>query len=169
MEDAVDKGATVLTGATRLGPTMYAPTVLASVPSDAELHTEEVFGPVVYVEVVDSLDEATARANASTYGLNASVWAAPATGRRIAAQLECGTVNINEGYGPAWSAMDAPMGGWKRSGAGRRHGEHGMTKYTEPRNVTQTRWVNLVANDLPRERLADAAAAILRFGRSLLR
>ena len=52
-------------------------------------------------------------------------------------------MNINDGYAPAWSAMGAPMGGWKQSGAGRRHGEHGITKFTEPRNVTRMRGVTV--------------------------
>ncbi|OEY24304.1 succinic semialdehyde dehydrogenase [Corynebacterium sp. BCW_4722] len=169
VNDAVAKGARVLTGGHRTGPAFFEPTVLIDVPPSADLHTQEVFGPVVYVEVVESLAQAVKRANASDYGLNASVWAAPATARQLASQLQCGTVNINEGYAPAWSTMDAPMGGWKRSGTGRRHGEHGILKYTEPRNVTLTRGMNLVANGLPRAEFADAMAAALKWGRGLLR
>ncbi|MCP1387894.1 succinic semialdehyde dehydrogenase [Corynebacterium sp. TA-R-1] len=169
VRDAREHGATVLAGGNRIGSAMFEPTVLADVPPAAKLHREEVFGPVVYIEVVDSLEEAVRRANDTEYGLNASVWAAPRTARAIARRLEAGTVNINEGYAPAWSALDAPMGGWKRSGAGRRHGAHGITKFTEPRNVTETRGMNIMANGLPRERLADAAAAALKWGRDILR
>lgn len=143
MNDALAKGATALTGGRRTGPAFFEPTVLIDVPPDADLHSQEVFGPVVYVEVVDTLEEAVARANDTDYGLNSSVWAAPATARRLAGALESGTVNINEGYAPAWMALGAPMGGWKRSGMGRRHGEHGITKYTEPRNVTEMRWTTM--------------------------
>lgn len=143
VNDALAKGATALTGGRRTGPAFFEPTVLIDVPPDADLHSQEVFDPVVYVEVVDTLEEALARANDTDYGLNSSVWAAPATARRLAGALESGTVNINEGYAPAWMALGAPMGGWKRSGMGRRHGEHGITKYTEPRNVTEMRWTTM--------------------------
>ena len=172
VDDAVAKGATVLAGGKRLrelGDAFYAPTVLSNVPADADLYRDEVFGPVVYLEIVDSIEEAIAKANDSSYGLNSSVWAAPRTGREIARQLQTGTVNINEGYAPAWSALDAPMGGWKKSGTGRRHGEHGITKYTEPRNVTQTRWMNIMANQWPREQYANVLAQALKLGRDLLR
>jgi succinate-semialdehyde dehydrogenase/glutarate-semialdehyde dehydrogenase len=57
-------------------------------------------------------------------------------GRRIAAQLHSGTVNINEAYAAAWASKGAPMGGMKDSGVGRRHGREGIVKYTEPQNVT---------------------------------
>lgn len=172
VDDAVSRGATVLTGGRRLrelGETFFAPTVLTDVPVDADLHSQEVFGPVVYIEVVDSDDEAISRVNDTTYGLNSSVWASPATGRRIAARLETGTVNINEGYAPAWSAIDAPMGGWKKSGAGRRHGDHGLTKYTEPRNVTQTRFTTLMNNGIPRDTWANILGISLKLGRDILR
>ena len=115
------------------------------------------------------LDAAVDRANDTEYGLNASVWAAPRTARGVAERLHAGTVNINEGYAPAWSALDAPMGGWKKSGLGRRHGAHGLLKYTEQRNVTQTRFINLLANRLPRQKYADAMAAALQAGRRFLR
>ena len=143
VDDALAHGARALTGGHRTGETFFEPTILTDVPADAALYTQEVFGPVVYIEVVDSLDQAVEKANDTEYGLNASVWASAATGRRLAKRLEAGTVNINDGYAPAWSAMGAPMGGWKQSGAGRRHGEHGITKFTEPRNVTRMRGVTV--------------------------
>lgn len=172
VDDAVDKGATVLTGGRRLrelGDAFFAPTVLTDVPESAELYRAEVFGPVVYIEVVDSNEEAIERANDTTYGLNSSVWASPKTGRAIAEQLQTGTVNINEGYAPAWSAIDAPMGGWKKSGVGRRHGDGGLTKYTEQRNVTQTRLMSLMDNTVPRAQWAETLATMLRLGRDILR
>ena len=57
------------------------------------------------------------------------------TGRRVATQLQAGTVNVNEGYAAAWASIDAPMGGMKASGLGRRHGEYGILKYTEPQTI----------------------------------
>ena len=57
-------------------------------------------------------DEAVARANASEYGLNGSVWTSdPERGRRVAGRLRCGTVNVNEGFAATFGSLDAPMGG----------------------------------------------------------
>ncbi|WP_092151519.1 succinic semialdehyde dehydrogenase [Corynebacterium mycetoides] len=172
VQDAVSKGATVLTGGKRLpelGETFYAPTVLTDVPESADMYRNEVFGPVVYIEVVDSNEEAVRRANDTEYGLNSSVWAKPSTGKWLASQIEAGTVNINEGYAPSWTALDAPMGGWKNSGVGRRHGDVGITKYTESRNVTETRVMNVINNDLPSEMWSNVLATTLKLGRDIMR
>ncbi|MHA2787721.1 succinic semialdehyde dehydrogenase [Corynebacterium sp. S7] len=142
VEDAVSKGATVLAGGKRLpelGEAFYAPTVLIDVPESARLFSEEVFGPVVRIEVVRSHEEAIEKANDTEYGLNASIFGPSRTARAIASQLEAGTVNINEGYAAGWASLDAPMGGWKQSGAGRRHGDGGLLKYTEARTVADQR------------------------------
>ena len=80
VNDAVTRGATVLAGGRALpdlGEAFYAPTVLTNVAKRSKLYREEVFGPVVYVETVDSISEAIQRANDSEYGLNASVFADP--------------------------------------------------------------------------------------------
>ncbi|KAH8264761.1 hypothetical protein KR044_003552, partial [Drosophila immigrans] len=77
VDDAVDKGATVVTGGRArpdLGPYFYEPTVLTDVSDDVMLKREEVFGPVVYVERVSSHSEAVDKANDTDYGLNAAVW-----------------------------------------------------------------------------------------------
>ena len=142
VDAAVSKGAHVVCGGRArpdLGPLFYEPTILTDVPDDAELKRGEVFGPVVYVESVDTLEEGVARANDTDYGLNASVWAAPKTGWRIAPQIESGTVNINEGFVAAWGSTDAPMGGFKESGMGRRHGREGLLKFTESQNIAEQR------------------------------
>ena len=60
-------------------------------------------------------------------------------GRALAARIEAGTVNVNEGYAAAWASHDAPMGGMKDSGVGRRHGEKGILKYTESQTVATQR------------------------------
>ena len=86
VDDALSRGATLLTGGPRpdLGPSFLAPVLLANVPSEAKLYREEVFGPVAYIEIVNSETEAIAKANDSDYGLAASIFAKPATARRIA-------------------------------------------------------------------------------------
>lgn len=176
VDDAVAAGARVLTGGKRLidgahaRGAYYAPTVLTDVPASARLYREEVFGPVVYIESVPDEDTAIARANDTDYGLNASVWARASTGRRIASRLHAGTVNINEGYATAWIAMDAPMGGWKSSGVGRRHGDGGLLKYTEARTVALQRWTHATGPAaLDRENFAATAAWALRAFRDVLR
>jgi succinate-semialdehyde dehydrogenase/glutarate-semialdehyde dehydrogenase len=141
--DAVAKGATVLVGGRArpdLGPTFYEPTVLTGVTEEMAVCREETFGPVVSVYPVPDDDTAVARANDTEYGLNASVWSrGPLHGRRVAARLRAGTVNVNEGFIAAFSSYGAPMGGFGISGLGRRHGPDGLVKYTEPQTVAVQR------------------------------
>ncbi|MCH6471392.1 succinic semialdehyde dehydrogenase [Sinomonas terrae] len=144
LDDAVARGARVLAGgASRpdLGPSFFAPTVLTDVPEDAKLVREETFGPIVAIYPVASEDEAIARANDSELGLNASIWTTPSRGRALAERIEAGMVNVNEGYGAAWASHGAPMGGWKDSGVGRRHGDEGLLKYTEAQTIAVQRGV----------------------------
>jgi succinate-semialdehyde dehydrogenase/glutarate-semialdehyde dehydrogenase len=56
-------------------------------------------------------------------------------GKAIAERIQAGTVNVNDGYSSAWASLDAPMGGMKASGLGRRHGREGLLKYTESQTV----------------------------------
>ena len=141
------KGATVQAGGRRrpdLGPYFYEPTILTGVTPEMKLFAEETFGPVVAVYRFDSVDEAVERANATPYGLNASIWTRDtALGRRIATRLRCGTVNVNEAYAAAWASIDAPMGGFKESGLGRRHGAEGILKYTEAQTIAIQRGMPL--------------------------
>lgn len=143
VDDAVAKGATVLAGGTArpdIGPYFYEPTILDGVETPMSVCTEETFGPVVSVYRFSSDDEAVERANSTPYGLNSSVWTSDARrGREIAARLRTGTVNINEGYAPAYGSVQSPMGGMKDSGLGRRHGSEGILKYTEAQTVAQQR------------------------------
>jgi succinate-semialdehyde dehydrogenase/glutarate-semialdehyde dehydrogenase len=139
--DAVAKGATVLTGGKArpdLGPFCYEPTILTDVTPDMEVYAEETFGPVLSLYRVDSTEEAVAAANESRYGLNASIWSRH-HGAEVAARLRTGTVNINDGYAPAFGSHSAPMGGMKESGIGRRHGSAGLLKYTEAQTVADQR------------------------------
>jgi succinate-semialdehyde dehydrogenase/glutarate-semialdehyde dehydrogenase len=143
VDDAVAKGATVLTGGRRrpdIGPLFYEPTVLTGVTGDMDLAADETFGPVVSIYRVKDREEAVRRANDTDYGLNASVWSKDtAAGRELATRLQAGIVNVNEAYAAAWASTDAAMGGMKASGVGRRHGVEGIRKYTESQTVAVQR------------------------------
>lgn len=147
VEDAVAKGARVLAGGRArpdIGPYVYEPTILADVTSAMECRDEETFGPVVALYVVDSDQAAVDLINDTDYGLNASVWTRNVrAGRALAARIHTGTVNINEGYGPAYASAGSPMGGMKQSGLGRRHGREGILKYTEAQTVAAQHLVGL--------------------------
>ncbi|MDR2566627.1 MAG: succinate-semialdehyde dehydrogenase (NADP(+)) [Bifidobacteriaceae bacterium] len=143
VDDAVAKGATVLTGGQRradLGAFFYEPTVLTGVTDAMTVSRDETFGPVVSIYPVDCDEEAIRLANDTEYGLNASVWTSSAGhGRSVGERLRAGTVNINEGYAAAWGSTDAPMGGFGISGLGRRHGAEGLLKYMEAQTVATER------------------------------
>ncbi len=147
--DAVGKGAKVLAGARArpdIGPYFYEPTILSGVDDSMSLWSEETFGPVVAVFPFDSIDGAVDQANATPYGLNASIWTGnPSRGAELSKRLEAGTVNVNEAYAAAWASIDAPMGGYKDSGIGRRHGAAGILRYTETQTVAVQRLMPLAA------------------------
>ncbi len=139
VDDAVAKGARVVAGGKHrpdVGELFYEPTVLTGVTPDMALYREETFGPVVAVYPVASDGDAIAQVNDTEYGLNASVYCGDTgRGKAIAEQIRAGTVNVNDGYSSAWASLDAPMGGMKASGLGRRHGREGLLKYTESQTV----------------------------------
>ncbi|MEU3106818.1 succinic semialdehyde dehydrogenase [Streptomyces albidoflavus] len=143
VEEAVAKGAKVLAGGQPrpdIGPYFFEPTILDGVEEAMAVCNDETFGPVVSVYRFRDEEEAITRANATSFGLNSSVWTKDdRRGRAIAARLRTGTVNVNEAYASAYGSVQAPMGGMKESGIGRRHGSEGILKYTEPQTVAHQR------------------------------
>ena len=145
--DARDRGATVEVGGEArpdVGPYFYAPTVLTDLPADATAACEETFGPVVGMEPVESDADAIREANDTDYGLHAAVFSADVDrARAIAREIDAGSVSVNDGYVTSWAATDAPMGGVKDSGLGRRHGPEGVKRFTEQQAISTTRAVPL--------------------------
>jgi succinate-semialdehyde dehydrogenase/glutarate-semialdehyde dehydrogenase len=141
VDDAVAKGATVLAGGKArpdLGPYFYEPTVLTGVTSEMACYAGETFGPVVAITIVDSVDDAVTDANASEFGLNASIFSGSRSrARKIAERITAGSVNINEGYRASMGSIDAPMGGMKKSGIGRRNGREGLARFVESRTIAE--------------------------------
>jgi succinate-semialdehyde dehydrogenase/glutarate-semialdehyde dehydrogenase len=147
VEDAVKNGATVLAGGKPrpdIGPLFYEPTILDDVTTESAVCNEETFGPVVSLYRFADEEEAVARANSTSYGLNSSVWSKNLRhAKAVAARLHTGTVNVNEGYAPAYASVAAPMGGMGDSGIGRRHGSEGILKYTEVQTVAVQRVIQM--------------------------
>ena len=147
VEDAVAKGAKVLAGGKArpdLGPYFFEPTILEGVTPDMACFGNETFGPVVSIYRVTSDEEALARANDGEYGLNASIYSRDtARARRLAARVKAGTVNINEAFAASFASIDAPMGGFRESGTGRRQGAEGLLRYTETQSVATQRLMRL--------------------------
>jgi succinate-semialdehyde dehydrogenase / glutarate-semialdehyde dehydrogenase len=167
VDDARSKGARVLTGGRPrpdIGPLFYAPTVLTDVRPGMACFAEETFGPVVSVYRFTEEAEAVQRANDGSYGLNASIFTRDGhRGRALAARVQCGTVNINEGYGATFGSVAMPMGGMRDSGLGRRQGPEGILRYTETQSVATQRVLPIAAClGLSDERFAKVLTGALR-------
>ena len=135
VQAAVQQGGRVLTGGEPIGGpgNFYAPTVIAGVPHDAPIAREEIFGPVAMIFTFRTDEDAIALANATEYGLGASVWSRDvARARRVANAIEAGAVFINDFVR---SDPRAPFGGIKGSGFGRELGVLGARELTNAKLV----------------------------------
>ena len=140
--DAIAHGATLLTGGAIVRGLVYQPTVLLEPPDDCALSCEETFGPVVSVHIVNDLDEAIARANASDYGLSGAILTHNIQkGFRAARQLRCGSVHV--GMHSFQSNALAPIGGYGLSGIGRSGGKYSVEAFTE------LKWISVEVGTLP--------------------
>jgi succinate-semialdehyde dehydrogenase / glutarate-semialdehyde dehydrogenase len=129
IQDAVDKGATVVTGGGRPdSPGAFVePTILTDVTPDMRAYSEELFGPAAVVYKVADEDEAVELANNSRFGLGAAVFSSDVDkARSVADRIEAGMVWINQ---PTGSFPELPFGGVKRSGYGRELSELGMFEF----------------------------------------
>jgi acyl-CoA reductase-like NAD-dependent aldehyde dehydrogenase len=143
VSEAVARGAKALTGG-RSNPKFsgffYEPTVLVDVGHDMSVVRDETFGPVIPILKVRDAAEAVRMANDSRYGLDACVFSRDKhAAARIAADLHTGTVCINDAL-VNYIIPDAPMGGVKDSGFGRRHGREGIRKYCRQKTIVIDRF-----------------------------
>jgi succinate-semialdehyde dehydrogenase/glutarate-semialdehyde dehydrogenase len=138
VDDAVKKGATVLTGGKLPdGPGFFYPaTVLTNVSDDSKMLSEEIFGPVASIQTFKSEDEAIKRANNTEYGLVAYLYTKDLSrGMRVSEKLDFGMVGLNRGL---VSDPAAPFGGMKQSGIGREGASEGMKEFLETQYVSVT-------------------------------
>ncbi|HUA04190.1 MAG TPA: aldehyde dehydrogenase [Solirubrobacteraceae bacterium] len=134
VRDAVQKGATALSGGESDGP-CYLPTVLSGVTPDMRLYSEESFGPVVAVMPVDGPEEAVRVANDSEYGLSASVFSENVPeALELAQRIESGICHVNDTT--VHDEPQMPFGGVKASGFGRFGGRAALEEFTELRWIT---------------------------------
>jgi aminomuconate-semialdehyde/2-hydroxymuconate-6-semialdehyde dehydrogenase len=138
---ALEAGAKPLAGGgpnTELGGLYYRPTLLTDVPPDAEIVTEEVFGPVLTLQLFDTEDEAIALANTTKFGLAAVVATEdPDRAERVTAQLVAGTVWVNCFF---VRDLRAPFGGARNSGIGREGGTWSFDFYCDVKNTVTRGW-----------------------------
>jgi len=141
VEDARRSGATILTGGQRLEGEgdWYPPTVITDVDHSMKVMRDETFGPVVGVMKVRDADEAVRLANDTRYGLSGYVFGKKREAEAVARQLEVGAAVVNDVL-VNFLASDVPMGGWKDSGIGFRHGEYGIKKFVRPESLVITRF-----------------------------
>jgi aminomuconate-semialdehyde/2-hydroxymuconate-6-semialdehyde dehydrogenase len=140
VERARAQGHTILCGGERLAPQAnlgqgyyFAPTVISTQDANTEIMQQEVFGPVVTLTPFKDYEDAVAKANATRYGLAATIWTQNLeTAHHAAADIKAGQIWVN-----TWMLRDlrVPFGGMKDSGVGREGGDYSLEFYTEEKNV----------------------------------
>ncbi|WP_053387882.1 aldehyde dehydrogenase family protein [Leucobacter japonicus] len=135
VENAREHGAAILTGGEKVGEQgwFYRPTVIADIPTSAEIRVEECFGPVASVYRVDSIDQALSIANETRFGLGSAIWTEDdAEISRAISELDAGAVNVN---GMTISYPELPFGGVKASGYGRELSAAGIRAFCNQKTV----------------------------------
>lgn len=138
VEDAVEKGATIVCGGKRMenypGGYFYEPTILSGVNDEMVIMTEETFGPVAPIIEFDDPNEVLKQVNNTSYGLAAYAYTENlTTAIQMYEKLEYGIIGINDGMP---STAQAPFGGVKESGLGREGGHHGIDEFLEVKYVS---------------------------------
>lgn len=127
---AIERGATALTGGHPISETLYPPTILTNVPADIPVSCQEVFGPVVVVSPCKDMDEAVSLVNDSRFGLQAGIYTNDLrTAFKAAKELYVGGVMINDI--PTFRVDNMPYGGVKDSGFGREGIKYAVEEMTE--------------------------------------
>jgi aldehyde dehydrogenase (NAD+) len=155
IDDAAAKGAKFVIGSVdSVKAPFVEPVIMVDVPENSTAVTEETFGPTLVINRTADMAEAIRLANATRYGLAASVWS-KRNGEKIAAQLHCGMVSVNSVI--AFAAIaSVPFGGVKDSGYGRIHGPEGLLEFTYPRTVVKTIFnIPIVFTTFGRKKFAD--------------
>ncbi|WP_035857228.1 aldehyde dehydrogenase family protein [Cryptosporangium arvum] len=139
VDDALARGGTaVVGGAESVSGPFVGPVVLTDVPEDSAAVQEETFGPTLTVSKVRDMDEAVERANATSYGLGASVFS-KRRGIELARRIRSGMTAVNSVLSFAGVAA-LPFGGVGDSGFGRIHGEDGLREFTRPKSIARQRY-----------------------------
>ena len=133
INDAVEAGASLVTGGQRSGA-VIAPAIVAGVAPGSALFHQELFGPAVAVTAVDGIDEAITLANDNPYGLGAGIFTSDiGKAMRFARDVDCGSIQIN--WTPLWRADLMPYGGLKASGIGKEGPRYAIEEMTELKTV----------------------------------
>src|SRR3712207_976251 len=120
---------------------------MTNVDHSMKAMTEETFGPTLPIMKVRDAEEALKLANESPYGLSGSVWTKDAAkGEALARRVQSGAVDVNDAM-MNYAALELPMGGWKASGLGSRHGAGGIRKSCAQQAILVTRFA--LKKDVP--------------------
>lgn len=134
VDDALAKGATLLTPRPDLGGLLQPPTVLTDITDDMEVRREEAFGPVIVIERFSSEEDAVTLANDTPFGLGGYLFTANLSRAwRVAEALDVGVVGVNDAF-PV--TIEGPFGGTKGSGFGREGGSYGVEEFLVTKQIT---------------------------------
>ncbi|RUM43316.1 MAG: aldehyde dehydrogenase [Desulfurobacterium sp.] len=134
IEEAKGLGAEVVYGGNRISDTLIEPTVVINVPEEAKLFKKEVFGPVVVVNKVSSIEEGIKQVNNSPYGLQAGIFTNNLKNAfKFSEEVECGGIMVNEI--PTFRVDQMPYGGVKESGIGREGPHFAIEEMTEIKTI----------------------------------
>lgn len=134
ISDAINKNAELIYGNKLLGPLLLGPTVLRNINSDMTIAKEEVFGPVIGIELFSSEKDVISRANDTEYGLGAYLYTNDMSRSfRVSEALEVGTVGVND---PFPASIEGPFGGIKQSGIGLEGGSYGLEEFLYTKQIS---------------------------------